>query len=116
MNEKSQENVANLNGLTMEKFEFSTLPDDNLKSRSHHSVITPISLKNSHEEIIVKAERSKSLDPTQHVDFERIKRRQPSLISLGDCNGLAISPDNKNGKWYCVLKRLKITIIEIDHI
>lgn len=101
-----QDNAANLNSLSMEKLELNILPDDNLKSRSLHSVITPISLKNSHEEIIVKAERSKSLDPTQRVDFETIKRRQASLISLGDCNGLAISPNDcdgiKSGKWYCV--------------
>lgn len=108
MNEHLQDNAANLNVLLMEKLESNILPDDNLKSRSHHSVITPISLRNSHEEIMVKAERSKSLDPTQHVDFETIKRRKASLISLGDCNGLAISPEqqkcvaNKNRKWYSV--------------
>lgn len=99
-NGKSQADAANLNGLSIEKLDLNILPEDNLKSRSHHSVIAPISLKNSHEEIIVKAERSKSLDPTQHVNFEKIKFRQPSLMSLGDC----ITPDNcvgrKNGKWY----------------
>lgn len=99
MHENSQDIAILLNDLPMDKLE----PDD-LKSKSHHSVITPISLKSSHEEIIVKAERSKSVDPTQHVDFERIRnRRQPSLVSLGNCNGLAISPD-KNGKWYLVFR------------
>lgn len=104
MKGSTQDNVANLNGSSIEKLELDILPDDSMKSKSHHSVIMPISLKNSHEEIIVKAERSKSLDPTQHIDFEGITRRQPSLMSLGDCNGLVISPDicvgKKSGKWY----------------
>lgn len=104
MNGKSNDNIiTNVNGLTIESFELN-IKADNLKSKSHQSVIAPISMRNSIEDIIIKAERSKSLDPTQIVDFEKIKRRQLSLMSIGDWNGVAISPENfecnKNGKWY----------------
>lgn len=107
MNGKSNDINANLNGLASEKLELDIV-SDNLKSKSHHSVIAPISMTNSIEEIIIKAERSKSLDPTQHVNFETIKRRQLSLMSVGDWNGVAISPKNyecnKKGKLYKIIK------------
>lgn len=84
--------------------ELNNKSTENVKSKSHHMLVAPISMKNSNEEIVIKAERSKSLDPMQHIDFERIKRRRKSLISIGDFNGMAIPLDNnqcrKNGKWY----------------
>lgn len=97
MEKSLQENVE------MEKLETNTV-SDNLKSGSHQNVVAPTFMSNS-----MKAERSKSLDPTQHVDFERVKRRQPSLMSIGDCNGLAISlndcKSNKNSKWYSIFDK-----------
>lgn len=93
-------NNKNLQEIAKGEHELNQLTD-NLKSKSHHILAAPISMKNSNEEIAIKAERSKSLD---HIDFERIKRPRQSLISIGDINGVAIPLDNndcrKNGKWY----------------
>lgn len=52
----------------------------------------------------MKYERSKSLDPTRYADFEEIKYRMPSLVSLGVVNGAVALSENcesgKNTKWY----------------
>lgn len=56
---------------------------------------------------LMKFERSKSLDPTQYVDFERMKHRMPSIMSLGGWDGVAALGEScesiKNKKWYSSL-------------
>lgn len=42
------------------------------------------------EEIYMKLERSKSLDPTEKVDFDYVRTRVSSIMSLGDMGGDAI--------------------------
>ena len=54
------------------------------------------------EEVYRKLERSKSLDPTQKIDFDYIRTRVSSIMSLGDMGGDAMVTEtyerNKNGK------------------
>lgn len=104
MNQNAQEGDTNMPGVLEEELELDRSPE-NLKSKSHQNMLDAISIKNSIDEIVMKAERSKSLDPTQHIDFERIKQRTANLMSIGDFNGMAISPDtyeysSKNKNWY----------------
>lgn len=54
------------------------------------------------EEVYMKLERSKSLDPTQKVDFDYVRTRVSSIMSLGDMGGDAMVIETyeraKNGK------------------
>lgn len=52
------------------------------------------------EEFYMKRERSKSLDPTQKVDFNYVRSRVSSIMSLGDMGGDAIVSEirERNGK------------------
>lgn len=84
-----QEIVPDLNGLSVEKLELKTI-SENSKSRSHQCVIEAISMKNSTEEIVGEIERSKSLDPKQQIDFEKV---------YGATTTPNICRSDKNAKW-----------------
>lgn len=95
---KSHENVKNK---TIDELNQSINGRTRLSS-IHHS-IEMLNENNSNEKCL-KFERSKSLDPTGYVDFEQIKRRMPSVMSLGDWNATAALSENchrnNNGKWF----------------
>lgn len=61
--------------------------------------------KSMENDIAMKCERSKSLDPTHLKDLKEMKYRVASLMSLGDWDGaITLKGDNKpekNKKW-CV--------------
>lgn len=56
---------------------------------------------NNDDSILMKCERSKSLDPTQNISFAAVQRRISSMISLGEFGGaLNIEESSKLGMWY----------------
>lgn len=84
---------------------------ENNKSRSYLSVVVESSKenlnKNTSNEIVLRYQRSKSLDPTINMNFESTDLRRLSVLSAlsGDLNGIAIisTEDRKNdnsGVWY----------------
>lgn len=79
------------------------------------SVPNLIGNDNQHNETdlqVMKCERSKSLDPTQHLHgFNPVRKRFDSLMSLGDVVGDAILCESnertKDGKW-CIFIQSKV--------
>lgn len=88
-----------------DEFKMAELPGY-VKQQCRASIPNPnsIQVKGTDNATLMKLERSKSLDPTKYADFDRIKQRMPSLMSLGDWNAAAAlgesCEDIKNGKWY----------------
>lgn len=88
--------------MSNDEFEQSQLPTY-VKNRVRLSI--PDENENNVDDIkSMKYDRSKSLDPTRYADFEEIKYRMPSLMSLGDWNGAVALSENcesgRNNKWY----------------
>lgn len=103
MNENTKNDDAKINMTTDDEFEMTQriLSEPRLSIQAPNEMIN----KTVREDMLQRLERSKSLDPTQqYSDFEQIRHRLPSLMSLGDWNG---SPElneydgpTKNKKWF----------------
>ncbi|XP_055300651.1 monocarboxylate transporter 14-like [Sitodiplosis mosellana] len=68
------------------------------------------------EEVYRKLERSKSLDPTQKIDFDYVRTRVSSIMSLGDMGGDAMVIETfertKNGRLKKVIDFLDLTLFK----
>lgn len=87
-----------------DEFELNQLPSyvkPRLSVPHEDQVLKNFRNENGNFDVLIKCERSKSLDPTQIEGFDPIKKRISSMMSLGEWGGAAyLNENSESGAWY----------------